>query len=62
MDVEAWIFICFSIVIAITALVLLVCYQYQLDAIDRQLQDLEQELEKRHQELQQVRADQEPKK
>ncbi len=61
MDVEVWIFICFSIVIAITALVLLVYYQRQLDAKEKELQDLEQELEEMRQELQQVRADREPK-
>lgn len=56
MDMEVWIFIGFSVIIAVTALVLLVYYQRQLDVKDRQLQDLEQELEEMHQELRQVRA------
>ncbi len=61
MEVEVWIFLGFSIVIAVTALVLLVYYQRELDAKDRLLQDLDQKLEKMRQELQQARVDRKSK-
>lgn len=61
MDVEAWIFIGFSIVIAVTALVLLVYYQRQLDSKDKLLQEQEQELEKMRLELQQYKAGLKPR-
>ena len=61
MDTEVWIFVGFSVIIAITALVLLVYYQRQLDAKDRLLQEQEQELEKMRLELQQYKAGLKPR-
>ncbi len=56
MDTEVWIFVGFSVIIAVTALVLLVYYQRQLDAKDRLLQEMKYELDKMRLELQQARA------
>lgn len=61
MEVEVWIFIGFSIVIAVTALVLLVYYQRQLDAKDRLLQEMKYELDKMRLELQQYKAGLKPR-
>ena len=61
MDTEVWIFVGFSVIIAITALVLLVYYHRQLDAKDRLLQEQEQELEKMRLELQQYKAGLKPR-
>lgn len=56
MNVEVWIFIGFSFVIAVTALVLLTYYQRRLDSKERQLQEQERELEKMRLELQQYKT------
>ena len=56
MEVEVWIFIGFSIVIAVTALVLLVYYQRQLDSKDKLLQEQQHELDKMRLKLQRYKA------
>ncbi|MBP3345939.1 MAG: hypothetical protein J6L86_02780 [Alphaproteobacteria bacterium] len=56
MEVEVWIFIGFSVIIAVTALVLLVYYQRQLDAKDRLLQEQQHELDKMRLKLQRYKA------
>lgn len=56
MEVEVWIFIGFSIVIAVTALVLLVYYQRQLDSKDKLLQEQQYELDKMRLKLQRYKA------
>ncbi|MDY4841114.1 MAG: hypothetical protein SO314_01945 [Alphaproteobacteria bacterium] len=56
MEVEVWIFIGFSVIIAVTALVLLVYYQCQLDAKDRLLQEQQHELDKMRLKLQRYKA------
>ena len=56
MEVEVWIFIGFSIVIAVTALVLLVYYQRQFDSKDKLLQEQQHELDKMRLKLQRYKA------